>query len=139
MAKDKTIDYLLSKKMAEMQAMVKDANTEPREPDQCTNCKGQCELDLLTALNADAVFCPSCVIKAAVAFVNSESFMIELAHTPKTTFAKVQRFDTKLNKLVDPMIIDTARQPIISVVGTVNFYKDMVISRKKKEIKIKRG
>lgn len=107
---------------AALQSTIDIRNVESNES-RCGNCAGTCKSDLLTELRPDSNYCPACVIQAAQAFALSESFMIEINSNKKRAYAKVSKFNKITNKLENPQIIDVTKMPLISVVGTVDFYK----------------
>lgn len=125
---DKELQKIKDRKLKELQdaAALQKAKEEVEAHDKipkCGNCSGTCKPDLLTELAPGAKYCPACVIQAAQAFALSKSFMIEISSNKKRTYAKVSEFNKITNKLENPQIVDVTKMPMISLVGTIDFYK----------------
>jgi hypothetical protein len=135
MPQDLELEKLKQKKLAEMQASAPAA-----EPiiDHCMNCSGQCEPDLLTELKPGKHFCPKCVIMAAKAFANSDSFLVQIGSNKKKTFAKIQSYDADTQQFTNQKIIDVSKMPVISIVGNIQFFKAKQMVPKPGNITVKR-
>ena len=124
MEQDKELQEINAKKLKKLQ---EDAKKIPLvnldQSTRCTNCQGVTSEDLLSELKPGANFCPKCVLMAAEAFARSKSFMIEISGNKKRTYAKISEFNAVTNQLENPQIIDVMKMPMISIVGTVDFYK----------------
>lgn len=130
MNQDKELEKLKAKKLKKMQDAAKAVYISPEQSAEldrlqhtCSNCGGFVTEDLMTQLKPEIRFCPTCIIMAAKAFVNSKSFMIEIASNKKKTFARVREYHPENNSMGEQKIIDIEKMPIISVVGNVDFFK----------------
>ena len=135
---DSELKKIQEKKLA---AMLKEqANLEFQQDakGRCVNCKGTVEEDLQTELKPEKIFCPNCVIMCAKAFVLSKAFMIEFGHNKKRQFAKVREYNQETHQLGDQKIIDLDKFPVVSCVGTVDFFKAVPAARPQPKITIRR-
>lgn len=131
MEQDKELEILKAKQLEKLKEEndAKIARLPPlfderiENKNKCTNCGGTVEPELLSELKPGTNFCPKCVLMSAEAFVRSKSFMIEIASNKKKTFAKVREYDAATNQFGEQKIIDIQQMPMISVVGTIDFYK----------------
>lgn len=121
---DKELELIKAKKLKKLQeSEAKKPLVNLDQSTRCTNCLGVTHSDLLSELKPGANFCPKCVLMAAEAFARSKSFMIEINSNKKKTFAKISEFNTVTNSLENPQIVDVMKMPIISIVGTIDFFK----------------
>ena len=123
MVEDNEIAEIIARKTKEIQERNKKIIIAKKPSNNCTNCGGTVEPELLTELKPGANFCPKCVLMAAEAFVRSKSFMIEISANKKKSFARVREFDPATNSFGEQKIIDVLQMPIISIVGTIDFFK----------------
>jgi len=128
MEQDKELEILKEKQLQSRLKQFDTANKidigiEIEPSNNCTNCGGTVEPELLSELKPGANFCPKCVLMAAEAFARSKSFMIEISSNKKRTYAKISEFNTVTNSLENPQIVDVMKMPIISIVGTIDFFK----------------
>lgn len=123
MEQDKELEILKAKQLKKLQAGAAEITVQEIPSNICTNCGGTVEPELLSELKPGTNFCPKCVLMSAEAFVKSKSFLIEIASNKKKSFAKVREFDAATNQFGEQKIIDIEKMPMISVVGTIDFYK----------------
>ena len=123
MEQDKELEEIKVKQLKKLQAGAAKVAKQEIPSNICTNCSGTVEPELLSELKPGANFCPKCVLMAAEAFAKSKSFMIEIGSNKKKTFARVREFNPSTNQFGTQKIIDVQDMPIISVVGTIDFFK----------------
>jgi hypothetical protein len=138
MAKDSVLEAIKQKKLQEMQQSLALQNQEKEQTNTCRNCGFVVEPKLQTELKPGQKFCPSCVIKLAKAFVISKAFMLQFGGNKKRMFAKIQEYDQDTNKFVDTKVIDMSKTPIVSVVGTIEFFKAAPVKPHTGKITVKR-
>jgi hypothetical protein len=131
-AQDLELEKLKMAKLAKLQEKInkETAETETKTGKVCVNCKGLVTDDLVTELMPGKAFCPLCVIKAATAFVNSKSYMIQIGFNKKRGYAQIKQYDKETNSFGEQKIIDIQKMPVMTVDGVIQFFSAVPIKTK---------